>query len=232
MLNDLAARHDERLRTMFDQWLEETRQKCPGELLDDALDIFNKLYHFSRAASRPDAEKAATLVADDLMLSAYTDGFVGLEADDERMRAAVGAVSTGDFRRGEYRREPLPPDFAGMDAGQLQGELLEQIGREYEDCILGVFLEMDKTSAVLQAAYCQELTLFYEGIRGLIPQAGLDRKGLELFLGLERPLDVLYTEYWGCGIDEYLDHAPFGNLKDFFPSARAPEPDMTMEQPL
>lgn len=232
MLNDLAARHDERLRTMFDQWLEETRQKCPGELLDDALNIFNKLYQFSRAASRPDAEKAAALATDDLKLGAYMGEFTTLEPDVERMREAMAAASTGDFRRGEYRREPLPPDFSGMDAGQLQGELLEQIGREYEDCILGVFLEMDKTSAVLQAAYCQELTLFYEGIRGLIPQAGLDRKGLELFLGLERPLDVLCTEYWGCGIDEYLDHAPFGNLKEFFPSARAPEPDMTMEQPL
>lgn len=229
MLNDPVARHDERLRAIFDQWLEETWQKPHGELLDNALDMFNSLYYFSRAASWTDEEKAAALAADDLKLGAYTDRFTGLEPDDEGMRAAVSTVSTGDLRREDYQGEPLPPEYAGMDADQLQGELLEQIGREYEDYVLGVFLDMDKTAAVLQAAYCQELTFYYEGIRDVIPQAGLDRKGLERLLGLARPLDALYTEYRGCGIDEYLNHAPFDNLKEFFPSARTPVPDMTME---
>ena len=229
MLNNLSERHDERLRAMFDQWLEEARRKPHGELLDDAETIYFKLNDFSEAVNRTEEQKAAALGADDLDLGARLCCGVDFEPDRCQLRDAVAAMAAGECGRREYPREPLPPEYANMDADRLREELLEQLGKEYEDCILGVFLELDKTDAVFQTESCHILTKFYEELRDWLPQAGLTGGGLKRLLEFQRPLDALFTEYEGSGVDEYMGRSSFDDLKEFFPSACTPAPSAAMD---
>lgn len=229
MLNDPVAKHDERLRAIFDQWLEETRQKPHGELLDDAEAIYFKLNDFIEAVNRTDEEKAAAFNDDGLDLGARLCYSVDFDPDSNLLRDALAAMAVGECEHGDYQREPLPPEYANLDVDRLQGELLERIRREYEDCVLGVFLELGKTDAVFQAESCYILTNFYKELQDWLPQASLTSSGLRRLLEFQRPLDVLFAEYEGTGIDDYMSRSSFDDLKEFFPSARTPVPDMTME---
>lgn len=230
-MENIYTQHDERLRTMFDQWLAEMQQKCHAELLDEAKAIYSKLDDFCDAVNRTEEQKAAAAGMGGLDLGARLCGCVDKAPDCIELREVTKAVAAGDCRRGDYQREPLPPELAGMDARQLQEELLEQLLKEYEDCVLGVFLEMDKTEAVFQSGCCHMLSLFYEEMRDWLPQARLSKEELETLLGFQRPLDVLFTEYEGTGIDEYMSGSSYNDLKEIFLSARTPAPEMTMEPP-
>lgn len=231
MLNDLCIQHDERLRAMFDQWLEEMRRKSPAELLDDAETIFFKLNDFSDAANRSDAQKAAAAANDDLDLGAHMCCSFDFNPDSNQLRDVVGTVAGNELGRGTYPRDPLPPEFLDMENAVLLEELLEQLMKEFEDSVLGGFSEVDGVEAVFQAESCHNLSLFYEEVRDWLPQAGLSIEEIRRLLEFERPLDVLFTEYEGCGIDEYMCRSSFDDLKEVFPFARATAPNLVMEPP-
>lgn len=148
------------------------------------------------------------------------------------LRDALTATAAGECGRSDYQREPLPPEYYSMDAELLQGKLLERLRKEYEDCVLGVFLELGKTEAVFQAESCYILTNFYRELQDWLPQASLTSGGLRCLLEFQRPLDVLFTEYEGTGIDDYMSRSSFDDLKEIFLSACDSMPGMTMDPPL
>lgn len=219
MSKNLAGQYDERLQSMFGQWLAELLQRSPAELLAQAEDIFLELSNYKFAVCRSDEQKACALDASDLDYGAPAS-CNDFNPDALNLRAAVEAVCQGEH--GEYPCSPLSQEMEALGSEEQRNVLLERLRQGYEDQICSAFLDMEKVDIVLGCDCYLRLNLFYNELHDWLKDLDMSLDAVGRLLRFDNPLDVLFTEYQGRGIGAYMGESSFEDLKDVFPSLNPP----------
>jgi len=219
----LVEQHDERLSAMFRDWIAELKQKNNSELLEMAYEIFTELNNYLYAVFRPDEKKAASLQSDDLDYGAPFGGCLDFNTDTEELHAAIESICSGNFDHKRYPDRPDWSDGSCMTQETLKRKLLEKLQTEYNDHVLNVFLEMDKTEFVWHAKAFLRLEPFFQELRDQIAEPEMSRDALLSLLNLENTLNTVFTEYKGSSISNFINDEFMSDLRDSFMHDRNPD---------
>lgn len=229
MLKPPHEQYNDSIKARFDAWLAEKTRLEPADLLAQAEDIIEKLDNFFYVANLTEEEKADRLSAGDLDIGAPFGGCADYNPDYVELRAVVEAICKGEYDREKYPEHPDRYDGDGLEPARLKGDLMEKIGCEYEDHVLGVFLEMNQTDIVMHSESYVRLELFYEELRDWLSGLEMDRGSLLRMLNLENALNTVFGEYEGSGLAEYIDLEALPGFAEFYPSSQPPaESDLSL----
>lgn len=214
LFGSLIAKHDNWLEELFHRWLNDVMQENNQDIWTKTENIEKQLTAFQSAMHRSPGEKSWAVRYADLNLSLLQNKYTPPLVDTKRLRKAIESVSKADYTLNDLAFYP-PKEWQASTRDELTSELDDSI-EQVAISIYDLFIGLPKERAVFTANRIRFLDSLCAQTRKLIPQMDLPRSSLKTLLVIQDPFSVLFREYSGFDMEEYLKGSDFSLLEQNF----------------